>query len=218
MHAYATNASERKSTPIWLAFFAIVASLILSSGLQLTKLQAPWWLDSPSVMGFYGLIYQWFDKYLWCQQFKFISFSSIPNLQGTWVGVIHSSYSGETNVPDTTTDIPDVILYVRQTWTQLNVRLTTQNSSSYSIMGTVNTHKSSEPCLKYEYMNEPSALSIDTMNAHRGTANLQLSPDGQELAGDYFTGRGRQNIGKMEFKRVSREYLTRVEALRRVTQ
>lgn len=211
MHAYATNSSERESTPIWLAFFAVVAALILNSGLQLTKLQVPWWVDAPSVMGFYGLIYQWFDKYLWYQQFKFISFSSIPNLQGTWVGVIHSSHGSGA-------DVPDVILYIRQTWTRLNVRLATQNSSSYSIMAAVNTHESSEPCLKYEYMNEPSALSVNTMNAHRGTANLQLSPDNQELVGDYFTGRGRQNIGTMEFKLVSREYLTRLEALRRLAQ
>ena len=111
--------------------------------------------------------------------------------------------------------IPGIILYIRQTWTRINVRLVTQNSSSYFIMASVNTHDSSEPSLKYEYMNEPSVLSVNTMNAHRGTANLKLSPDGKELAGDYFTGRGRQNLGTMEFKFISREYLTREEALRR---
>lgn len=211
MHAYATNASEKESTPIWLALFAVVATLILTSVLQLTKLQIPWWLDAPSVMGFYGLIYQWFDKYLWYQKFKFISLSSIPNLQGTWVGVIHSSYGSGTSVPD-------VILSIRQTWTRINVRLTTENSSSYSIMAAVNTQESSEPCLKYEYMNEPSALSVNTMNAHRGTANLQLSSDGNKLVGDYFTGRGRQNLGTMKFTLVSRDYLTREEALRRANQ
>ncbi|MBN3945015.1 MAG: hypothetical protein HWQ38_00365 [Nostoc sp. NMS7] len=209
MHAYATDTSERESIPVWLAFFAVAAALLLSYIVKNMKLEVPWWIDAPSVMGFYGLIYQWFDKFLWCQQFKFISFSSIPNLRGTWVGVIHSSYGGGT-------DVPGVILYTRQTWTRINLRLVTQNSSSYSIMAAVNTHDSSEPSLKYEYMNEPSALSVNTMNAHRGTANLQLSPDGKELAGDYFTGRGRQNLGTMEFKFISREYLTREEALRRV--
>lgn len=206
MHAYATDASERESIPVWLAFLAVAAALLLSSALKSTKLEVPWWVDAPSVMGFYGLLYQRFDKYLWCQKFSFISFSSIPNLQGTWVGSIHSSYG---------TDVPDGILYIRQTWTRLNVRLVIQNSSSYSIMAAVNTYESSEPCLKYEYMNEPSALSVGTMNAHRGTANLQLSPDGKELIGDYFTGRGRQNLGTMEFKLVSRKYLIKREALRR---
>jgi hypothetical protein len=63
-------------------------------------LEVPWWIDAPSVMGFYGLIYQWFDKYLWFRKFIFVPFSSIPNLQGTWVGAIHSSYGGGTDVPD----------------------------------------------------------------------------------------------------------------------
>lgn len=208
MHSYATDASERESTPVWLAFFSVAAALALSSALKFTQLEVPWWIDAPSVMGFYGLIYQWFDKYLWYQKFKFIAFSSIPNLQGTWVGAIHSSYGGGT-------DVPDVILYIRQTWTQLSIRVATHNSSSYSIMAAVNTYESSEPCLKYEYMNEPSALSVHTMNTHRGTANLQLSPDGNELTGDYFTGRGRQNLGTMEFRLISRKYLTRSDALKK---
>lgn len=207
MHAYATNASERESTPIFLAFLAVAAALTLSSALNIMKLEVPWWIDAPSVMGFYGLIYRWFDKYLWFQKFAFISFSSIPNLQGTWMGTIRSSYSNGT-------DVPDVILYIRQTWTRLNLQLITRNSSSYSIMAAVNTYESSEPCLKYEYMNEPSALSVNTMNTHRGTANLQLSPDGNQLRGDYFTGRGRQNLGTMEFKLISRKYLARAEVLR----
>ncbi|GET38907.1 Cap15 family cyclic dinucleotide receptor domain-containing protein [Microseira wollei] len=208
MHTYATDASERESTPIWLAFIAVVAALSLSSALKIMKLEVPWWVDAPSVMGFYGLIYQWFDKCLWFQKFSFVSFSAIPNLQGTWVGTIHSSYGSGT-------DVPNVVLYIRQTWTHINVRLVTHNSSSYSIMAAVNTYESSEPCLKYEYMNEPSALSVNTMNAHRGTANLQLSSDGNELAGDYFTGRGRQNLGTMEFKLISRKYLKRADAINR---
>ena len=207
MHAYATNASERESIPVWLAFIAVAATLLLNFILKTMNLEVPWWIDAPSVMGFYGLIYQWFDKFLWSQKFEFISLSSIPNLKGTWVGAIHSSYDGGT-------DVPGVILYIRQTWTSINVRLVTQTSSSYSIMAAVNTDNSSQPSLKYEYMNEPSALSVDTMQAHRGTTNLQLSPDGKELVGDYFTGRGRQSLGTMEFRLISREYLTREEALR----
>ena len=210
MHTYATDAKDRQTIPLWLAAIAVAAALLLTSTLKTLSWEVPWWVDAPSVMGFYGLIYQWFDKFLWFQKFGFISFSTIPNLQGTWVGVIHSSYEGGT-------DIPGVILYVRQTWSQINVRLVTERSSSFSIMAAINTQDSSEPSLKYEYMNEPSALAPQTMQSHRGTANLQLSPDGIILQGDYFSGRGRQNIGTMEFQFISREYLRRDEALRRAT-
>jgi hypothetical protein len=47
---------------------------------------------------------------------------------------------------------------------------------------------------------------------------LQISPDETILEGDYYTGRGRQNIGSMVFQRVSRGSLTRTEALRQISQ
>lgn len=206
MHAYATDSKERETIPIWLAAAAVALTLALNSILKALAFEIPWWVDSPSVMGFYGLLYQWFDRYLWTQKIGPMAFSSIPDLRGTWRGIIHSSYGGGT-------DVPDIILYVRQTWTGINVRLETGNSSSFSIMAAVNTQESSEPSLKYEYMNEPQALSDQTMQAHRGTANLKLSPDGLSLYGDYFTGRGRQSLGTMEFKLVSRRYLNRHQAL-----
>lgn len=208
MHSYATDAKDRELIPLWIAATAVAASLFLSSSLKALNWEVPWWVDAPSVMGFYGLFYQWFDKFLWYQKIGFISFSSIPNLQGTWVGIIHSSYGGGI-------DVPGIIIYVRQSWSQINIRLVTEKSSSYSIMAAVNTQESSEPSLKYEYMNEPSALAEETMQSHRGTANLRLSSDGNSLQGDYFSGRGRQNIGTMEFKLISREYLPRDEALRK---
>ncbi|MEH2318471.1 Cap15 family CBASS effector [Nostoc sp.] len=207
MHSYATDAKDRESIPLWLAAIAVAASLFLSSSLKALSWEVPWWVDAPSVMGFYGLLYQGFDRFLWYQNIGLITFSAIPNVQGTWVGVIHSSYGGGTVVPG-------IILYVRQSWSQINIRIVTEKSSSYSIMAAVNTQESSEPSLKYEYMNEPSALAEETMQSHRGTANLRLSPDSNTLQGDYFSGRGRQNIGTMEFKLISRELLPRDEALR----
>lgn len=206
MHAYATDAKERETIPLWLAAAAVALTLGLNSSLKFLKLEVPWWVDAPSVMGFYGLLHQWFDQYLWTQKVGPLAFSSIPNLRGTWRGTIHSSYGGGT-------DVPDIILYVRQSWTGINVRLETENSGSFSIMAAVNTQESSEPSLKYEYMNEPSALSAESMQTHRGTANLKLSPDGLSLDGDYFTGRGRQSLGTMDFKLVSRDYLNRQQAL-----
>lgn len=210
MHAYATDAKDREIIPVWLAFIAVVAALLLNSIVQKLNWQVPWWVDAPSVMGFYGILYKWFDNCGWFQKIGFISLSSIPDLRGTWVGTVHSSYNNGTITNG-------IIIYIHQTWSNINIRLETEISSSYSIMATVNTQESSEPSLKYEYLNEPSALSLQTMQVHRGTASMRLSPDGKMLKGDYFTGRGRQNIGIMEFKLVSRKYLTRENVLRQIT-
>jgi SMODS-associating 2TM, beta-strand rich effector domain len=51
------------------------------------------------------------------------------------------------------------------------------------------------------------------MNSHRGLVNLTLTPDEKELKGEYFTGRGRQTFGDMDFVRVSFDRLPRDKAI-----
>lgn len=207
MHTYATDAKDRESIPLWLAALAVAAALFLNYLLKALNLQVPWWIDAPSVMGFYGLFYTLFDKFLWRLRFKAIHLSEIPNIRGTWVGIVKSSHGGGT-------EVRGVVLYVRQTWSKLSVQVETETSRSFSTMAVVNTINASESGLKYEYINEPGTFSVPTMQAHRGTANLRLTPDGNTLKGEYYTGRGRQNIGDMVFHRVSAQFLTRETALK----
>jgi hypothetical protein len=61
--------------------------------------------------------------------------------------------------------------------------------------------------LVYEYTNDPSAKSVDTMHAHRGLAFLKLSIDGKILEGDYYTGRDRGNHGSMYLRLLCRALL-----------
>ncbi|WP_441339200.1 hypothetical protein [Pseudanabaena sp. Chao 1811] len=123
---------------------------------------------------------------------------------------MHSSYND--------TDYDGIVLYVHQTWSSVSVQLQTMTSSSRSTMASINTLDSSESTLKYEYMNEPTARSLQTMSIHRGTANMRLSPDGLSLEGDYFTGRGRQTFGDMRFKLMSRDRITRDKALEKYSK
>lgn len=206
MHAYATDAKDRESIALWLAASAVAATLLLNYVLKVLKLQIPWWVDAPSVMGFYGLLHTVFDNFVWQLQFGSVRFSEIPIIQGTWVGIVRSSYEGGT-------EVREVLMYVRQTWSKISIQLETDRSRSSSTMAAVNTEKVFESGLKYEYVNEPSALSVETMQPHRGTAHLRLAPDRITLEGDYFTGRSRQNIGEMVFRLVSSKRLTRHEAL-----
>jgi SMODS-associating 2TM, beta-strand rich effector domain len=203
MHTYATDAKDRETVPLWLAALAVAATLFLNYLLKTLSFQVPWWIDAPSVMGFYGL----FDNLLWQLRFKAIHLSEIPNIRGTWVGIVKSAYGGGT-------ETRGVILYVCQTWSKLSVQIETETSRSFSTMAVVNTSNSSEPGLKYEYINEPGTFSVQTMQTHRGTANLRLTPDGATLKGEYYTGRGRQNIGDMVFHKISTQFLTRETALK----
>ncbi|NJL40243.1 MAG: hypothetical protein HC899_28465 [Leptolyngbyaceae cyanobacterium SM1_4_3] len=200
MHTYATDAKDRETIPLWLAALAVAATLFLNYLLKALNFQVPWWIDAPSVMGFYGLLYELFDNLLWRLRFKAIHLSEIPNIRGTWVGIVKSSYDGGT-------ETRGVILYVRQTWSKLSVQAETETSRSFSTMAVVNTSNSPESGLKYEYINEPGTFSVQTMQTHRGTANLRLTPDGATLKGEYYTGRGRQNIGIWCFTRFLLSFL-----------
>lgn len=205
MHAYATDAEDRKSIPIWLTIVAVAAALLFDYTLKRIGLKAPWWLDTPAVMGFYGLLHLLFDKYAWRWPLKL---SAIPDLNGTWVGTIKSSYDGGLN-----TDKINVVLYIFQTWSKLSARLETDHSRSFSTMAALNTDASPEQGLKYEYLNEPMSTVAETMHSHRGTAHLRLSPCKTILEGDYYTGRDRRNVGSLSLRRVSRNCLNRDEAL-----
>ncbi len=206
MHSYATDVKDRELIPIWLAAFSVALTLLLNSSLEALEWQIPWWVDAPSVMGFYGLLYTFFDKFLWKLNLWGIRFSAIPNIQGTWIGTIKSSYNDGR-------EMNGIALYIHQSWFKMSVQIETETSRSFSTMAVVNTNSSSEPGLKYEYISEPGTFSVQTMQTHRGTANLRLNFDETHLIGEYYTGRGRQNIGDMSFCRVSNEFVPRKKAI-----
>jgi len=206
MHAYATDARDRDFMQPFLAVPAVVAALVLHWIIATLKFTVPFWVDAPSVMTFYGVLRALYDRYLWHLRIFSVPLSEVPDLRGTWAGELHSDFGGDTIVPG--------VLRVQQTWSKMVVRLQTEHSSSCSESATLNTDKSSHDGLSYAYLNEPRQLSVGTMEAHRGSARLRLTADGDTLEGDYFTGRGRRNIGEMQFHRISRDVLSREEALR----
>lgn len=176
MHPYSTDAPERGEIPKVIAVLAVVAALLLDWTLQTTQWQIPWWVDTPAVMGFYGLFYALWDRWLWAR------FSSLPDLRGEWRGETRSSFAS--NEPPKA-----VILTVRQTSSRILVVLETESSRSASTMAAVYTMESPDHGIKYEYLNHPKALTAQAMQPHRGVASLRLKKDGTMLDGEYFTAR-----------------------------
>ncbi|GIW59195.1 MAG: hypothetical protein KatS3mg087_0261 [Patescibacteria group bacterium] len=70
MHAYATNASDRDTAPLYIGFLAVASAWALGFVLSGLNLAVPWWIDVPSVMGFYGLYRSLFDRYIWSKVFS----------------------------------------------------------------------------------------------------------------------------------------------------
>ncbi len=137
-----------------------------------------------------------YNNHLW----KFWPFSSlqwfdIPNLNGTWVVTIKSSYN-EFGDPNRANAI------IRQTASKIGILLDTDTSSSYSISASIirtERHDSFE--LIYEYINKPKPDAKETMNIHAGSVWLRIFENLQRLEGEYYSGRGRQNFGSVEFIR-----------------
>ena len=82
------------------------------------------------------------------------------------------------------------------------VRFETELSLSYSISASLKVADVVNSELSYLYVNEPKAPAPDTMNIHRGTANLELKQNA--LEGDYYTGRGRMTFGSIKLSKASR--------------
>lgn len=195
MHPYATDSIERRRLPLYMVGASILLAWLLNRALGLAGLTVPWWIDAPSVAGFYGLIYTFFDRRAWrIPLARVLGLVKIPDLNGTWSGTVHPS-GGEHDYEHPAT------VEITQSWRDLCVRLRTANSGSRSVIGAVTVEGPEDAVVTYEYANEPGANSADGMHAHRGTARLILSPDGRILEGDYYTGRDRKSHGALRLER-----------------
>lgn len=196
MHPYTTDSSERRTVPLYIVGLSILCAWLLSKVLSYFQLTVPWWVDAPSVVGFYGVIYGIFDRWLWrCQPFKKIGLVKVPDMNGQWRGYISSSF-------DDYAVRQDVVVEIRQSWTRISVKLEAELSRSHSLIGSILTDQPDGIVLTYEYLNEPKPNARPTMHAHRGTARLIVENDVKVLKGEYYTGRDRQNYGVLYLKRV----------------
>ncbi len=95
MHGYSTDSSERRIVPLLLALLAIALAWATSRFLAAAHLSVPWWVDAPSSLAFYGVLYALFDKYLWRNGFVHkLGLARIPNLTGRWRGYLVTSFDG----------------------------------------------------------------------------------------------------------------------------
>ena len=192
MHPYATDSPERRQIPLALAVVSVVLALALSR----LPWHAPWWLDAPSVVAFYGALYALFDRVLWrTTLLRKLGVVRVPNLAGNWEGEVHSARDGDTSRHS-------ISLLVTQTWTCLSVVVRTGYSRSRSLVAALHIDDDPDgPCLVYEYLNKPEPAAVESMHMHHGTAHLIYDAKDQSLSGEYYTGRDRQTYGGLRVVR-----------------
>jgi hypothetical protein len=190
MHGYNTDTDERKVVPLFLASVAIALAWMSSTFLEVMHLSVPWWLDAPSSLGFYGVLYALFDRNLWRNRFVHkLGLVRVPNLTGRWRGFLTSSFDGHTRRHD-------LIINIFQSWTQISVFLATETSVSRSCAAVIQLDDPEGLALIYQYQNQPLANAMRTMHMHYGTAMLRMS-NCENLTGDYYAGRDRRTFGRI---------------------
>lgn len=185
--------------PLVFAVLSILTAWGVHNALEALKLSALWWLDVPSVMGFYGFFYGIFDRWVWrVPLLRTAGLVKVPEISGTWEGYVTSSF-------DEGASHHAASLEILQTWTRLRITLQTASSESRSLTAAILTGGPGSMRISYEYVNTPRPHARSTMHVHRGTARhtLHALGDTEELDGEYYTGRDRETFGELHFSRLS---------------
>jgi len=196
MHPYQIDEDVRTRKILIAVFFSAIITYLLNVVVQYLSLTIPWWIDAPSVMGFYGFFNWLFDNYLWKSRFvQQLDWLQIPNLNGIWDTELKTSH-------DKFTETYRCHTTIRQTASKISISIVSGTSLSHSVHAAIlHTGKFSAFEIVYNYINEPKADSLSTMNIHYGTAWHLISNDGKTLEGEYYSGRGRQTFGSIILKR-----------------
>ena len=154
-------------------------------------------ISIPSVPTIYAFLFFLFDRYLWKWSFfRFINIVISDDLNGTWNGIMKSSWDEFS--ADITTK-----LVIKQTATTIKIWGTFNQSHSVSIheyFGRNEMHNQS--ALYYFYKNDPNYDAPRTMAMHEGSAILTYNKETNILSGYYYSGRDRHNHGTISVKRV----------------
>lgn len=193
MHPYSIDTEERKNILLFLAVVSIIFAWGFYKILGNYKIILSWWIESPSILFFYGFLFLIFDKWLW-KFFRSVGFVKTPDLNGEWEGHIKTSFDAHSS------EIKAGIK-IFQTWTRIKVILTADHSKSYSEAASIIVEVPEGKYLSYQYINEPKSSAISTMSMHRGTTRLLFDEKAATLSGEYYSGRDRQNFGSLYFER-----------------
>jgi len=196
MHQYQTDDSVRKNFLIAAVLLAVALAYLFGKAINALQIQIPWFIESPSILGFFGAIYWLYDKYLWKTKWvQKIDWIKTPNISGKWNVGIRTSH-------DEFSETVSGKAIIRQTAFKISIALETDTSISNSIHAALmRTEKVSEYELTYNYINHPKADSVGTMSIHRGTTHVSITDDGKQMDGEYYTGSNRQNFGRITFSR-----------------
>ena len=188
-HPYAHGA--QRASVAWLAVLGVGAAWAWGAGTRGLGWTPPWWLDTPAVFGFYGILYWVFNVYLW--QLSLVArLHGIPDLSGQYQVTIRTSHDMHV-----TQRIGKAT--IAQSWSSLIVRVELDTSTSRSRGAWLVLSPGVGTTLTYVYDNAPKPTAGQGLNQHEGTAVMTFTSD-RRGSGSYYTGRGRTSFGEITFE------------------
>lgn len=147
-----------------------------------------------SFVGTFGALMFVYDKWLWKKSCFGVRLSPVPDYSGTWKGVIKSCHNGGIEIECTLT--------IKQTWSEIVCKLTTDSSCSYSTAASICTKEGLNEGLVWRYINTPRNDCRPDMQMHHGVTKAKMNIKG-ELECDYYNcSRERNTCGTITFHRV----------------
>jgi hypothetical protein len=163
----------------------------------------PFWVETISPLGAYGLLYAFFERVAWrWPPFRLLGIVSVPDLRGRWEGEQLSSYKDSRGKPLAS----HVVLEVRQTFSAVSTctyyhRWNDAHSAScfLDIEGQL--------YLVIIFESEPGIRHDGSDKAHKGVARLSYIPEQKVIRGTYFNSNG--NFGEITLRSKGRRLLHR---------
>lgn len=193
MHTYATDQEERQR--IVVVILAMI-SLLMSLGLALLFRQltfaVPFWIDTPAIFGFFGILWGAYDRWIWRWAVRGRTFSGIPDLSGYYLGQIEvdQGFHGEARVT------------IKQTASRISILLTTERSSSHSFFAALRLEEGLQQGLHFGYEFRP-ARGIDApVQPHWGTTHFTSISKGV-LSGWWVAEWGGGTLGRLVVEKAS---------------
>jgi hypothetical protein len=164
MHPYVAESRNCGSLYITMTILVVASAWLFQEFVTLLLIDLPWWVESPSVLGFFGICWKAFDLYVWRWKIsRWVGWTEAPDLCGDWQVAVETQVNNQSKVAKGEAKIT-------QTATHLSVVIRWEQSRSYSAAGVIQQGRSGEPELIYQYINEPHPDAPAMMQIHRGTA------------------------------------------------
>ena len=180
MHEYISNKSHRKTVIAIIAIISLLLNSLLAPAVdflinKLSQNLHPYLYPFIILLGvgfslIFGILFFLFDRLIW----KIIPGIKMKNLNGVYQCVGVSSYEQKQWSGD---------LLIKQTWSKILIKLSTESSESISFMANISVEDDGEVILNYCYNNCPNCSNED-LKKHEGTADIRFT--GKSIKGKYY--------------------------------